>query len=429
MKKKEPTQDNPGASRELTTDDHKKIQRLLKTTDVDNVRLAIGLIEETCDEVDIDAIFTDDVILALGDPGEVELFAIASSFLLRHKEHWDRFVQVATSTRVLTGAVMRYRSANLRDFTAITVEAATLLVKGWRGLELNGLSTISLEVVQQLCKSRSALELNGLTALPDEIAVGLAKHEGARLELNGLISLSDAAAESLSKHKGGDDGYDGLKLNGLTSLSDAAAESFGKHRGNLSLNGLSELSDAAAESLSKHRNLISLNGLTELSNEAAVAFANKSTLKTNDSIQKQITKALKALKAVSTTLAPAQQKKIKKLITVEHLSHACELLKAANAEEGDWLAVFSKGRIKLLLDTWDATTWDTLVRELQPFPKVYELLIAAIKKRINYTGSDSAVYWRYANSLRPIMTSSREMKSLIDDLLTSRGMRARLSLE
>ena len=156
MKKKELTQDNPGDSRELTADDHKKIQRLLKTTDVDNVRLAIGLIEETCDEVDRDAIFTDDVILALGDPGEVELFAIASSFFLRHKEHWDRFIQVATSTRVLTGAVVRYRSANLWDFTAITVEAATLLVKEWGRLDLNGLSTISLEVVQQLATQASA---------------------------------------------------------------------------------------------------------------------------------------------------------------------------------------------------------------------------------------------------------------------------------
>jgi hypothetical protein len=418
MKKKEPTQDNPGASRELTTDDHKKIQRLLETAEAGNVRLALELTEEICNEAELDEIITDENILSLVSSGDVEVFALASSFFLRHREHWDRFLQCATNTRVLTGTAMLNRTADLSDFTAITVEAADLLGEEWSFIELNGLSNISLEVAQQLAKSTVGLELNGLATLSDEVAVALAKHKGERLELNGLISLSDAAAESLSKHKGGDHKDDGLELYGLTSLSDAAAESFGKHKSGIYLNGIIHLSEVAAKHLAKHKNTISLYGLAELSNEAALAFANKSTLNTNDSIQTQITKALKVLTVASAALNPSQRRKIKKLITVEHLSNACELLKAANAEEGDWLAVFTKTRIKTLVDSWDADTWNTLVKELKSFPKMHELLKAALRKRTNYRGSDPAVYARYSNNLWPILRqSSKELKSLIKEVL------------
>jgi hypothetical protein len=68
--------------------------------------------------------------------------------------------------------------------------------------------------------------------------------------------------------------------------------------------------------------------------------------------------------------------------------------------------------------------WNTLVDEMMPFPKVYELLKATIKKRTNYRGSDPTVYWRYSDNLQPILhDGSNDVKSLIDQLLTDRDMR------
>ena len=53
-----------------------------------------------------------------------------------------------------------------------------------------------------------------------------------------------------------------------------------------------------------------------------------------------------------------------------------------------------------------------------------EALKAALEKRINYRGCDSSVYWRYAKKLKPVIRkSSRDLKSLINTVLTSRGMR------
>ena len=458
MAKKKTTKTKPASkskredARTLTHEDYEKIQRLLKTAELAKVRLAIELTEETCSDAELSDIYTDEIILSMISSGDVELFAVTASFFLRHREHWDRFLQCATNTRVLTGTAMLNRTADLADFTAITIEAAALgprKMTVWGDTaELDGLSTISLEVAKQLVLHPSNLSLNGLTALSDDIAVVLATHEGDGLNLNGLTSLSDEAVESLSKYTCGDCYFEGLFLDGLTSLSDAAAKSFGKHQGKLSLNGLTSLSDAAAKGLSKHQGELILNGishlsevaakhlsqhqdklslygLSDLSDEAAVAFVNKETLEINETIKVQIVEVTKTFTATSATLTPAERKKIKKLINVEHLSTACELLKSADAKEGDWLAVFPKSKIKSLVDTWDATTWNTLVAEMQSLPKVYELLKATLEKRINYTGSDPSVYWRFGDSLRSVLdSSSDDLKSLIDTLLTSSGMRS-----
>ncbi len=358
--------------------------------------------------------------------------------------------------RVLTKEMMLGRLAELSEFTSITVEAATLgprkMTTWGDDANLNGLSAISIEVARELVKHQTNLSLAGLVTIDDDVAKVLSTHPGEGLHLNGLRSLTDAAVDSLKDFKGGD-GYDtGLGLNGLTNLSDRAARSFGKHTGPLGLSGLTVLSDVAAKGLSKHKGTMGLSGLTtlsvvaanhlakhdgdlglyglnDLSDEAAVEFANKDSLKTSDEVEEQIKKALKALTATSASLSPSQRKKIKKLINEGHLSTAFELLKAADAEEGDWLAVFPKTKLKALVDTWDAETWEILVTELQSRPKVYELLKAAISKRINYSGSDPLVYHRFASSLQPIINGcSNDLKSLIDTLLTSRGMRSSVGL-
>ncbi|MCS5643278.1 MAG: sel1 repeat family protein [Dehalococcoidia bacterium] len=360
--------------------------------------------------------------------------------------------------RVLTKEMMLGRLAELSEFTSITVEAATLGPRDDQSsrraddANLDGLCTLSIEVARELVKHQTNLSLTGLVTIADDVAKVLSTHQGEGLHLNGLRSLTDAAVDSLKDFKG-DDGYrTGLELGGLTSLSDMSARSFSKHRGRLDLSGLTVLSDAAAKGLSKHKGTMELNGLTtlsavaakhlakhdgdlelyglnDLSDEAAVEFANKDSVKTQTLVDAQIKKALKTLTATSASLSPSQRKKIKKLINEGHLPTAFELLKAADAEEGDWLAVFPKTKLKALVDTWDTETWEILVTELQSRPKVYELLKAAISKRINYSGSDSLVYHRFANSLQPIINGcSNDLKSLIDTLLTSRGMRSSVGL-
>ena len=184
------------------------------------------------------------------------------------------------------------------------------------------------------------------------------------------------------------------------------------------LNGLTTLSAVAAKHLATHDGVLKLYGLNDLSDDAAVEFANKNSIALSAELEGQVKKALKTLTATSASLSPAQRKKIKKLINEGHLSTAIELLHATDAEEGDWLAVFPKTKLKALVDTWDVTTWNTLVKELKPMPKAYELLKAALYKRTNYRGSDHAVYVRYSNNLKPILNAaSEELKSLINKLL------------
>jgi len=410
-------------ARTLTPKDQENIQRLLKTAELGKVRLAIELTEETCSDADLNDIYTDEIILSMISSGDVELFAVTASFFLRHREHWDRFLQCATNTRVLTGTAMLNRTADLADFTAITSEAAALLAKEESWIDLTGLSTISLEVVQQLVKTTGTLNLSGLTVLTDELAAALSKHKGDRLELNGLASLSDAAAKSLSNHKGGDNEYDGLELNGLTSLSDAAAKCFGNHKSGICLDGITHLSEVAAKHLAKHKNKLSLYGLEEVSHEAALVFASKTSLQTNEAIRKQIANATKTYTAAASVLSPQQQKQIRKLINgkqADHLITACELLRSAGAKEGDWLTIFLDSKLKALLHSWDPEIWNILVAEMKVYPKVFDELCNAIERRINYTGYDYSVYHRFAESLDSVVAeSSNDLTALIQKLLTS----------
>jgi len=450
-------QTTPKAKRQLTSADHQKIDRLLSTTEPDHVRLAFELTDATCRPSDVTQIYTDETILLLISTGDIELFAITAAFCLTYKELWERFLVCANSSKVLTANVVRIRTADLSEFTAITEDAAALgpsKTQSWGDdVDLGGLSTISLPVVKQLVRHSSNLSLSGLTTISDEVARVLATHKGDGLVLNGLTDLSEAAAQSLCKYKGGGGYMSGLHLSGLVNISDAVAENFGKHRGSLTLDGLTSLTDVAAKSLAKQKGELSLNGIrslsveaakhlaqhdgtislcgvSNLSDEAAAEFGNNESLKTRGDIQDQIAKALKRFTSNSRTLTPAQRKAINKLVTVEHLSTACELLNSAGAAEGDWLAVFPRTKIKQLLDSWDADTWNTLVAEMQTVPKVYELLKAAMEKRINYCGSDWSVYRRYGDQLKPVIRkSSKELKALINRLLTSRGMRTEVGFK
>ena len=426
-----------GEDRELTEEDRQKIQKLLKTTEPGKVRLAIELTEETCNSNQLKDIYTDEIILAMVSSGDIELFARTASFFLHHNEHWDRFLQCASDTNVLTGMALKLRDKELRDFTHITPEAAGMLSSGWGSitnldglthlsvaaarnlaeggsLSLGGLRLLPSDIASALAEHKRTLWLNGLTKLSDEAAECLSKHRGETLRLCGLTRLSDAAAESLSKYKGA------LSLDGLTQLSDVVAESLSKHQGNLSLNGLTELSDAAAASLGQYQgNQLSLSGLTKLSDTAAAAIENKS-LQLPSHIDRQIDAIVKRNATVESTLTPKQQAKIRKLIKTNDAGNvvtASELLAATAASEGDWIKLFPKTRIKELLNTFDPVIWNSLVPAMRVFPRVAEILSRQVADRVNTSSTIYGYHTRINEGLSQILRVAHdEVIELIGDL-------------
>ncbi len=370
-------------ARTLTQADHEKIQRLLGTAELGKVRLAIELTEETCSDTEFKDIFTDEIILSLVSSGDIELFAITASFFLRHDEHWDRFLRCANNTSVLTGVAVKHKDTSLRQYTAITVEAAARLSTSDRwDTALDGLTQLSVEVAQNLAGAPS-LSLRGILSLPDDIAAALAEHKD-ELDLSRLTELSDAAAKSLGKHQG-----TSLNLDGLTELSDVASASISQHRGELSLNGLSGLSPAAAKSFGRFKGselrLKSLTTIENLSDEEAIALDNK-LLQLPSQITKKISTIIKKVATADSLLTQEQQSKVRKLIKTcdsDNLAMACELLTAAAASEGDWIKLFPKSRIRDLLNTWEPGIWNTLVTAMKGFPRVAEQLSIQAAKRLN----------------------------------------------
>jgi len=312
----------------------------------------------------------------------------------------------------------------LNSLTGLSDAAAESLGTHQGELILNGLASLTDAAAKSLAKHKGNLSLNSLTCLSDAVAASLGTHQG-ELSLNGLASLTDVAAKNLAKHKGD------LHLESLSNLSDVAAGSFGKHNGELRLDGITSLTEVAACHLAKHRKSLSLVGLTDVTQKAAAAFRNKSGFITNKSMEAQISKASNSIVTDSASLTTAQRKNIKKLVTVEHVQTACELLKAAKAEEGDWLAAFPKTKLKKIVDSWDATTWNTLDADFKPFPKLHSMLEAAIKKRIDLSTSCQvpSLYTTYEDNLQKIYpASSKSMKSMINRVLKNHYLRKHIGL-
>jgi hypothetical protein len=416
--------------RKLTEEDRQKIQRLLKTAEFGKVRMAIELTEETCNAIELNDIYTDEIIFAMISSGDIELFAITASFFLRHNEHWDRFLQCASDTNVLTGMALKLREKDLDDFTHITAEAAGMLSSNQRwNTNLGGITQLSIEAAQNLAAGGS-LQLGGMRLLPDDIASALAEHKD-ELWLNGLTKLSDAAAESLGKHQGS-----ALYLDGLMQLSDAAVASLSQHRSELSLDGLGELSDAAAQSFRRYQgSKLSLAGLTSLSTSAAeslgkyegtaelwlqglgtlsdaaaIALDNKS-LQLPSHIDRQINAIVKQIATAESILTPKQQAKIRKLIKTndaDNVATACELLAVAAASEGDWIKLFPKTRIKELLNTFDPDIWNTLVAAMSDFPRVAEMLRMQATDRVNTNSNNWEHHKRINEGLSRILSVAHD---------------------
>ena len=417
--------------RKLTENDREKIQRLLRTGEVGEVLLAIELSVETCSEADLRAIYTDEVIASLVYSSDRKILAVAGSLFLRNNDLWDRFVNNASGTKVLTPLALRLREADAHDFTSITPSAAKLLsdIDHWRN-DLDGITELSIEAAQHLSRLGS-ISLKGMQSLSDEIAATLAVQQRSEygslmLNLSGLSTLSDAASESLSKHSGD------LFLDGLTHISDDAAASFSGFEGtNLSLNGLTNITDEAARVLGKYKGTgtLSLQGLTDISDNASLALQNK-MLEVPSKVNVQIERAIRRQATANSVLSTKQQRKIRTLITsndADNLALACELLNNSGASEGDWIKLFPKTRIKELLNTFDPDIWNTLVTAMNDFPLVAERLRMQAADRVNTNSTISAYHDRINEGLSRILPVARD--EVIELIGATRYYRVEISAE
>jgi hypothetical protein len=224
--------------------------------------------------------------------------------------------------------------ANFDALTALTPEAAEVIVKHEGALSFNGLTELSPETAAVLAKhapgkgfGSADLRLNGLKTLSPKAAEALAAHPGKVLlyslekfdsvplaqkltrqwgELRlGIRELSPPIAGELAKHRGTDEDktrpgvifrrQDGaasvLRIDNISSLSPETAEALAAHEGVLVLNDLTSLPPAVAASLAKRvgnsnavrsngssltakrTGTLVLNGLETLSTESATALA------------------------------------------------------------------------------------------------------------------------------------------------------------
>jgi len=324
--------------RQLTEEDREKIVRLLESGTLENVTLALSLIEETAGQDDISRFFTKEVVLELICLGD-SLFQ-ATSIMMKCPITWKVFVEVLADPFIMTSRDYRSRKIDLCEFATFSS-----------------------------------------AALADVL------NEEYHIDLSGLTSLSTVTAEHLSKHEGD------LFLSGLKELSDAAAASLSEHAGELSLNGLTRLSDAAAKSLSKHKGSLSLNGLNGLSDTAAVQLASHDSLYTSQKIKRQIKKAVsasnqqarKSAKTGKTALTKKQAVKLRKLFrskSADNVMIAVKLIDASEATNDDISDVLSSSVLNLLVNTWDATIWNSLAPLLNSYPNAKREFAELARKRI-----------------------------------------------
>lgn len=371
--------------RQLTEEDREKIQRLLESGTLENVTLALSLIEETAGQEDIAAIFTKDVIVALICLEDPLVIVRAGSLILKCAKTWKTFADTLANPLVMTSRDYRIRTVDLSKVTAFSHGALAELANGYYSgvLRIDGLTSLSDAAAQSLSKHEGDLSLEGLTELSDGAAESLGRHEGS-LYLDGLTELSAAAAKSL-KHKGD------LSLDGLASLSDAAAESLSKHGGGLSLNGLTAISDAVAVTLAKHvgalrhEGTLQLNGLSSLSDASAESLSRmfKDNLELNEELTEQLQNVRKKSdkEAVLTKTQKTKFAKLLKTKDSDDVQLVCELLNNVEASDEEWLFVFTPYKLKVLLGSWDTGIWNVLAIAMRDRVQLFEELVEAAAGR------------------------------------------------
>lgn len=178
-----------------------------------------------------------------------------------------------------------YRALNLGGLRSVSDSLAAVLGRASQDLGLPGVQHLSETAAESLSGVRGKIDLSGLEEMNESLASILARHSGESLYLNGLTSLDEQSAEALSRHAGlvSLDGLAsmsadvlrqvslirGLSLDGLKSLDSDQAEVLAAVKGSLWLSGITSLGEACAAALSKHRSFLGLDGVTRLSEQAA----------------------------------------------------------------------------------------------------------------------------------------------------------------
>jgi len=322
--------------RKLTKEDREKIQRLLESCTLENVTLALSLIEETAGQEDIADIFTMNVIvelICLNGPESLEAMVRAAHIILKYRKTWKVFSEAVVDASLLTSQRCQplLESSSLSDVFSHELDFAT---------------AISSAAAEHLMGQLDS----GWT--PDH------------LNLSSIRFMSGAVAESLSKFNGE------LRLNALTDLTDAAAESLGQHQGKLSLKGLERLSETATESLSKHGRL-------------------KTNVNINAQIKQYVSSERKKARKSSLTdqrvLTKQQTTKIRKLLrgkSSDQAQMAVQLIEASGATTDDVTDVFTTSIVSLLVNTWDVDVWNAVAPLLTENPLPKQEFIDIVSQRI-----------------------------------------------
>jgi hypothetical protein len=331
-------------ARKLTEEDREKIQRLLESGSLENIDLALSLIDETSNTDDISKFFTQEIILELICLEDPRIMVRAGSIIMKCSKTWKGFADTLADPLVMTSKVYQSQMLDWNDITSISPAAATELVADEWDISLNGLTNLSVAVAQCLGKTGGNLNFGGLTTLSDKAAKSL--RTCGSLSLPVLTTLSDQAAENLSKQKGT------LYLNALKSLT--------SEKGHLAL----------VKKLCRQEE-VHLNGLTSLTDENAVLLAAHDKVKVSAKIKSQIKKAASkkrqaARKIASTgkaSLTKTQATKIRKLLRskdADNIVLAGQILDSCDVTPPDVVGVLSSTVISLLINTWDVAVWNSL---------------------------------------------------------------------
>ena len=334
--------------RQLTKQDREKIQRLLESGTLENVTLALSLIEETAGQEDIADIFTMNVIVELICLGITRSNQGLSSWatVSDRRPEFSRQTLKNLDIMVRTGHLILKCPDTWNRFSAAVVDPNLLTSQRYLGM----LSEIDF-VHDRFPSKRLRL---------------------GDLPLNDLTAISSCAAEQLVGNEGEwKYGFERLKLGGLSFLSDAVAKSLSQFNGEIRLDGLTELTDAAAENLGQHMGKLSLKGLARLSHSATGSLSKHGELKTNTKIRAQIKKHVSSARKITRNstrtgqrvLTNQQTTKIRKLLrgrSSDQAQTAVQLMEAAGATVDDVSDVFSTSIISLLVNTWDVDVWNVL---------------------------------------------------------------------
>jgi len=371
-------------ARELSAEDRGKIEKLLESGTLENINLALSLIEQTASEKDIELLFTRTVMLELLCLGEPLLQA--GEIILRSSSTWRLFVEILSDPLVMTA----------RDY----------------GKDERVLTAVSEAALRELARGEE------------------------NLDLRGLPSLSDRGAKSLSQH------YGDLYLDGLTSLSDEAAGHLGKHEGTLHLDGIGSLSTEAAESLSKHDGPLHLGGLSSLTDSVALHLVTHPDLHVPTKVKRQIRKAVskrkqkqrKSARTGKSNLTKQQATKLRKLMrskSAENVAMAAKMLESTDATQDDINDVLSSSILSLLVNTWDPKLWNELAPLLASSRIAKTEFLKVAEKRSEQSPLSADAF--YAVATEPLLSlgdrlfsgdlNLRKLTSLSDEVAESLGKR------